>query len=603
MTELAISQSLTGAIWQFEDSMVADEAMLRISAYLSQDYDMPLPIAQWLAKKGIDADSIEQFLEPRLRDLLPDPSSFQDMDKACEILADAIIAGKPVGIFGDYDVDGASSAAIFSRFLAAFGITAHIHIPDRFKEGYGPNMSALQSLQKAGAELLITVDCGITAHRPLADAANAGMKIIVIDHHQAAAELPQALAVVNPNRLDDTSGQGALCAASMVFMTCVGTLRLLRQKNAFPDDKAPIDLLSLLDLVAMATICDIVPLTSVNRAFVKQGLKIFKQRQNVGLRQLSDQARLNKPPTAQTFGFVIGPRINAGGRIGNAALGAQLLSTNDEGVAAAIAIQLDDLNKQRRDIEADIKRVAVDAAETKLATNPDLPVLILASDDWHEGVLGIVAGRLKDQFNRPTIIISFDDEGNGKGSARGIPGFQLGDAIMAAHQAGILTGGGGHAMAAGLSLKKDRLADFEAFMCERFTVQIGKIPKPSLRLSQMINLSQCNHNLLEWLEKCEPFGSAFPAPRLLIENCQLRNIRWLGADNNHFSAELFDGTGAKIRAIAFSFKDRLIDKNCFTQADGRMVHVAGIIKADDYRGGNAVQFHIDDIAFANSSAK
>ena len=589
--------SLTGANWHEEPSLVSDDAVMRLAQLFEQKYDMPFQLAQFIAKRGIDADIIDHFIEPRLRDLLPDPSIFQDMDKACAIMAETIMSQKPIGIFGDYDVDGACSAAIFSRFLNAFHVAAHIHIPDRFKEGYGPNTQALRQLKADGAELIITVDCGITAHEPLRDAAAEGMKVIVIDHHKAGTDLPVALAVVNPNRLDDESGQGALCAAAMAFMTCVGTMRHLRQKQHF--EKPPIDLLSLLDLVAMATICDIVPLTITNRAFVKQGLKIFKQRQNTGLRLLSDLSGVNRPPTAQTFGFVLGPRINAGGRIGNASLGAELLTTADEATAVGIAAQLDELNKQRKAIEADVQNLAIEEAEQLLQTAPETKVIIVAGQGWHEGVVGIVAGRLKDKYNRPAIVISLSEKGIGKGSARGISGFKLGDSIMAAHQAGILLGGGGHDMAAGLSIDIAQLDAFRAFMNEKFNATFTELPPATLAISQTIPLSACNKSFVDWIEKIAPFGAGFPEPKFMLTNCMISQIRWLGEEGSHLSCQISDGTGAKMRAIAFRFKDKLRSKNALTLQEGAYFHIVGRCVADDYRGGDAVQFQIDDIAISS----
>ena len=595
-----ISQSLTGAAWHFEQSDVAEAVIDRFSQLFIQDKDLPIAIARMLAARGLTPQSLDMFLEPRLRDLLPNPSDFKDMDKACALLAETIIAKKPIGIFGDYDVDGACSAAIFYRFLQAFGVTAHIHIPDRFTEGYGPNIAALQKLKADGAELIVTVDCGITAHRPLADADEMGMKVMVIDHHQAGTQLPRALAVVNPNRLDDISGQGALCAAAMVFMTCVGTMRHLREAGHFETSQPPIDLLTLLDLVGMATICDIVPLTPLNRAFVKQGLKILKKRQNVGLRHLADQARLNTPPTAHSFGYLLGPRINAGGRIGKASLGAKLLSTHDDAIATSIALQLDDLNKQRRDIEAEVQGVATLQAESLLQSHPDTKVLVVSGTGWHEGVVGIVAGRLKDRFHRPAIVISLNEDGQGKGSARGISGFSLGDNIMAAHQAGILQGGGGHAMAAGLSIKQEHLSDFAAFMNEAFTKQVGALPPPSLKVVMVQPLSACTKQMVDWLDVCAPFGPSFSEPRLLLKNVMIKNARWIGSEKQHYSCELTDGTGAKLRAICFSLRDKLSNPAMLEQCDGRFFHLVGKLKADDYRGGDAIQMMIDDLVFVNS---
>ena len=596
--EVIVTRSITGAAWHRAPSELPDEVVDRYSQLFTQSHDIPPFIAQMMASRGITPDTLETFLEPRLRDLLPNPSHLTDMDKACALIAEAVMAQKPIGIFGDYDVDGACSAALFERFFRAFGLRAHIHIPDRFSEGYGPNITALTKLKDAGAELIITVDCGITAHRPLADAHEMGMKVIVIDHHQAGPQLPNALAVVNPNRLDDTSGQGALCAAGVVFITCVGAMRALREAGHIT--APPLDLLTLLDLVGMATICDIVPLTPLNRAFVKQGLKILKKRQNVGLKHLADQARLNTPPTAHSFGYLLGPRINAGGRIGNASLGAKLLATEDDAIATSLALQLDDLNQQRRDIESGIQAEAQIKAEEHLEKQPDCKVLIVASKGWHEGVIGIVAGRLKDHFHRPTIVIAFDEAGNGKGSARGIKGFSLGDAVMAAHQAGLIEGGGGHAMAAGLSLHESQLSAFSDFMNEAFTKQVGMVPPPRMTIAMKAPLSACNKQAVDWLDSCAPFGQGFSEPRLLLQNVMIYNARWIGSEKQHFSCELRDGGHVKLRAICFGLRAKLADPEALTQIEGQKYHVIGKLKADDYRGGDAVQFMLDDICIATS---
>ena len=595
-----VSRSATGVTWHEETSSVPTDRYKRYRDYFTQQHDMPDAVASFLAKRGLTPDTLPVFLAPRLRDLLPNPSDFKDMDTACALLAEAIIARRAVGIFGDYDVDGACSAAILSRFLAAFNVPAEIHIPDRFTEGYGPNLEALKQLKDKGAELIITVDCGITAHRPLADAQALGLSVIVIDHHQAGTELPRAKAVVNPNRLDDDSGQGALCAAAMVFMSCVGTMRHLREAGHITNETAPINLLNLLDMVGMATICDIVPLTPLNRAFVKQGLKILKQRQNVGLRCLADKARLNTPPTAHSFGFLLGPRINAGGRIGNASLGAKLLTTEDEAIATSLAIKLDELNQQRRDIEAEVQAAAIYQAEVLLENAPDTKVLIVSQTGWHEGVIGIVAGRLKDKFHRPAIVISLDETGHGKGSARGIAGFNLGNAVMAAHQAGILAGGGGHAMAAGLSLETGNIAAFRAFMNDSFTKQVGSSPPPSLKITMTTPLSACQKSLVDWLGDCAPFGPSFSEPRMMLQSVSLKYARWIGSDEQHFSCTITDGTGIKLRAISFGLRSKLEAGLSLETIEGRKCHLAGKLKADDYRGGDAVQFLIDDLVFTDS---
>ena len=589
-----VAQSLTGALWQAEPYAVSPEVALRHAGLFAQQYDMPDTLSLLLAQRGITPEISDFFLNPKLRDLLPNPSDFQDMDKACALLADAIITKTPIGIFGDYDVDGACATALFLRFFEAFQVPATCHIPDRFAEGYGPNETALNGLKAKGAELIITVDCGITAHAPLDAVAEAGMDVIVIDHHKAGTTLPRAKAVVNPNRLDDTSGQGALCAAGMVFMCCVGTMRHLREHHAMTTP--PIDLLSLLDLVGFATICDIVPLTLTNRAFVKQGLAILKERKNTGLRVLADISGVNKPPTAQTFGFVLGPRINAGGRLGQSSIGAELLSTHNEARAIQLASELQELNKERRQIEADVQQLADDAAFAQISED-NSPVIIVAGQGWHEGVIGIVAGRLKEKYHRPAIVISLSEEGVGKGSARGIAGFRLGDAILAAKEAGILLGGGGHDMAAGLSLSEHKLPDFMRFMTDRFAAEVGVLPPPRREVAGELTLSACTSDFVNWIETLAPFGSDFPEPRFMLRHCFIKRPRWLGEAKDHFSCEITDGTGVSCRAIAFRIRDKLENPSTLEQ-DGQFFNLLGRLVKDDYRGGNAVQFQIDDIAIA-----
>ncbi|MGB2294759.1 MAG: single-stranded-DNA-specific exonuclease RecJ [Candidatus Puniceispirillum sp.] len=590
---LGITQSASDARWEHISASLSVHDTDRYTAGLQEHFaDMPLPIARILASRGISAREVETFIDPRLRDLLPDPSRFQDMDKAVARIADSVEAGDAIGIFGDYDVDGASAAALFVNVMRALNIETFVHIPDRFKEGYGPNADALNRLQEKGASLLITVDCGISAHAPLAAVADSGMDVIVIDHHLAGPELPRAHSVINPNRLDEDGSYGHLCAAGVCFVVLVGVLRALRQRGFFEDQLAP-DLLQQLDLVALATVCDVVPLTGLNRAFVTQGLKIMAKRQNHGLARLADVAGMNSAPNPYALGFLIGPRINAAGRVGVSELGVKLLSCQREDEAIGLAARLDEMNKERRIIEEDIRANAMDRASAQT----DNHVLVVGDEAWHEGVIGIVAGRLKDRFAKPACVIAFSSDGLGKGSARSIPGFAIGNAIIAAHQMGLLEGGGGHDMAAGFSIMKDKVDDFQAFMNQRLLDDLkGEIPKVTHKVSALLSVAGCQPEVSDWLDKLGPFGSGNPEPRFVLPDCRIKNIRLVGDAGAHISCRLDDGSGTALNAIAFQAGGAPIGQLLQQAADGRYVHVLGKLRRDRYRGGRAMQIEIEDVA-------
>ncbi len=593
---LLVESSLSGAAWQQLASVYPLAETERRAEGLAVAADMPLALAYYLAAHGMERYEIEHFISPRLRDSLPDPHIMQDAERAITLICNAIEAKQPIGIFGDYDVDGACSAALFRSVLAPLGCPVYCHIPDRFSEGYGPNITALEGLKAQGAELILTVDCGITAHQPLEAAAEAGMNIIVVDHHKAGPSLPQAQAVVNPNRLDDDSGLGHLCAAGVCFVVLAGVIRQCRARAlTLPNGNMP-DLLSVLDLVALATICDIVPLKGINRTFVKQGLKVLAQRQNTGLRALMDIARLDRRPTPHTLGFLLGPRLNAGGRLGQSDLGLQLLSSADDDLANAIAQQLDELNMQRRITEKEVQQQAEEMALAKLAKNPGLTVLVLASEGWHEGVIGIVAGRIKDRFNRPSIVISLDEAGTGKGSGRSVKGFSLGDAIMAARQQDILVSGGGHDMAAGLGLEAHKLPELEAFMLARANSIFAEPPRKTFLAAHNVSVAGLDFAFSEWLEKIGPFGSGFAEPRFYITHCRLTRHHWMGAEKQHLSVSLDDGTAPALRAVAFNLAGTDLGKAIQDNPDPGPVMVLGTLRADTYRGGKNVQFMIEDIA-------
>ena len=589
---LGISHSTSGARWiDAPTQLSVGERDRRAAALIDVFDDLPLPLARIMAGMGLSGETVSNYIEPKIRDLMPNPSRFRDMDKAANRLADAVVAKTPIGIFGDYDVDGAAAAALLISVLRDLDVICDVHIPDRFTEGYGPNTEALLALKEKGAQLLVTVDCGITAHAPLAAVAATGIDVIVIDHHIAGPELPRAHSVVNPNRLDEDGDYGYLCATSVVFIVIAGILRTLRQRGYFTKTRTAPDLLNHLDLVALATICDVVPLIGLNRAFVRQGLKVMAQRYHHGLAKLADIAGVNDAPNAYALGFLIGPRINAAGRLGASDLGVQLLSASDPETAAGLALRLDDLNKERRQIEEAVRLVALDRA----AHSPH-HVIILADEGWHEGVIGIVAGRVRERYGKPAMIISMGPDGVGKGSARGIAGFRLGNAVIAAHQAGIIEGGGGHDMAAGFSVRASQIAAFQAFMDERFLAEFnGVAPQVSHTASAVLSVAGCQPVIADWLDKMGPFGSGNAEPRFVLPDCRVKSARRVGGDGAHLSCRLDDGSGV-INAIAFQAGGTAVGKAIEAAMNGDYLHILGRVRRDRFRGGNAMQIEIDDVA-------
>ena len=594
---LGIEQSLSGARWVHAPSVYPHpDDTKRYAARLSELSKAPPAIAHYLAAKGIEPEALSLYLSPTLRDLLPDPDVMRDVSSAARHIADAVMAGQIIGVFGDYDVDGACAAALFVRCLGQLGCHVETHIPDRFTEGYGPNIKALTALAEKSCHLILTVDCGITAHKPLQAAKDAGMDVIVIDHHLAGPVLPEACAVVNPNRLDDESGLGHLCAAGVSFMVFVAVLRELRARGFTPPADWP-DLRHELDLVALATICDVVPLTGLNRAFVKQGLKIMGQRRKLGLNALADIAGMQEAPTPYALGFQLGPRINAGGRLGHSDLGVQLLSNPDMATALHIADKLNQLNGERRTIEADIQSLAIEQAETQLADNPDIPALIVSGAAWHEGVIGIVAGRLKDKYARPCLVITFDEEtGIGKGSARGMGSIRLGDIITGAVQREYLVAGGGHNMAAGLTIEKEQLAAFSDYFFSHILQQQTEGLTKSYAVTSSLSVAGCTPHLMHWLEQAGPYGPGASEPRFVIPHCQIRDIKWMGSEKQHLSCRLDDGTSQPLRAVMFSVAGTKIGAYFQSAQSGTPVMVMGLVRRDSWRGGDYLQFQIEDIA-------
>lgn len=595
---LGVENSLTNARWVSAPTVREGAELDRMAGAIADRHpDMPLPVTRLLAGRDTNGLDLDIYLEPKIRDLLPDPSRFRDMDRGAARLADAVEAGTPVGVFGDYDVDGAAAAALLVNVLGALGLTVDVHIPDRMREGYGPNEAALAALQNRGAGLIITVDCGIAAHGPLEKVAETGMDVIVVDHHLAGPDLPRAHSVINPNRLDEDGAYGHLCAAGVVFILLVGLLRELRRRGAFEGGRPAPDLMRQLDLVGLATVCDVVPLTGINRAFVGQGLKMLAQRGNIGLACLADAAGLNAPPSGHTFGFMLGPRINAGGRIGASDLGVRLLSTQSGEEAAGLAAALDELNTRRREIEQEIRTHAIDMA----ARQEDKPVVLVGHPDWHEGVIGIVAGRLREILGKPSCVVALGKNGTGKGSGRSIPGFRLGSAVIAAQQSGIIAGGGGHDMAAGFSLDSDQMDGFHDFLCERFIRDIGAEPPRRVRaVSGMLSTAGVLPELADWMERLGPFGSGNPEPRFVLPDCRIGYAKPVGKDGAHISCRLDDGSGGSLNAIAFQSGGTPLGEALLAGREGAPLHILGRVRRDHFRGGRAMQVEIEDAARQSS---
>ncbi len=586
---LGVERSAGGKRWQLRHS---DE---RAGLMLAQQIGVPEIIGRVMAARGIDAGMADAWFAPTLRDQMPDPATLVDMDKAAERLAAAVDAAEPIAIFGDYDVDGATSSALLARFFGAIGTPVRVYIPDRIQEGYGPNAPALLRLRAEGIKLVVTVDCGITAFEPLAEAKAAGLEIVVVDHHGAEPRLPEAVAVVNPNRLDDTSGQGALAAVGVSFLLAIAVNRRLRDTGWYAaKGRAEPDLLALLDLVALGTVADVVPLTGLNRALVVQGLKVMARRGNAGLAALSDVARIDEKPGAFHAGFLLGPRVNAGGRVGEAGLGARLLMTNDADEALRLAQQLDGYNSERRGIEAVVLEEASTQAEQ---THDGGGIVFVASEGWHPGVIGIVAARLKDRFNRPAIVIALDG-GTGKGSGRSIEGVDLGSAIIAARQQGLLINGGGHRMAAGLTVEAARLDELKAFLAARIDAEIaaGAIV-PTLNIDGAISVAGATTELVETLDRLAPFGAGNPEPRFAVSAARIVMADVVGSD--HVRCILTGAAGGRLKAIAFRAAGQPLGAMLLSTS-GLPLHIAGKLRADSWQGREGVQLVIDDAAPASS---
>lgn len=588
---LGIGQSATGLKWV--DRLGQREANIALA--MAQNHGFPDLVTRVLAGRGVALDDAAAFMEPTIKNLMPDPASLTDMNKAAARIAKAIAARENIAIFGDYDVDGACSSAILSRFLSHYGIANRIYIPDRIFEGYGPNSAAMQELALE-ASLIVTVDCGTNSAAAIDAAKAAGADVVVLDHHQVGGELPaSAHAVVNPNREDDMSGQGHLCAAGVVFLTLVQISRVLREQHISTGALAP-DLLSLLDLVALATVCDVVPLRELNRAFVVKGILVARAQQNAGLAALARVSRIGEPLNAFHFAYLVGPRINAGGRIGDAGLGARLLTLNDPNEAMRIAEELDRLNQERQAMETIMLEQAEAEAMVELSAGSGPAILVTASDDWHPGIVGLIAARLKERARRPAFAIAFNANGTGSGSGRSINGFDLGKLVRKAVEQGLLVKGGGHAMAAGVTVERGKLGALRAFFEENASEVVSELrDNASLAIDGALSASGATVSLYETMEKAGPYGSGHPQPVLVLPHHRLVDARTVGT--SHVKATLAGADGKRVNAIAFRAAGNPLGDFLFNQL-GQSIHVAGNLSLNHWNGSTTPQFRILDAAKA-----
>lgn len=586
---LGVERSFLGRRWT---SVTADP---QVVADIKSSLSVSDSVAHILAARGFKAGSADSFLNPTLKALMPDPSGLADMDNTVDRLVAAIDTQESITVFGDYDVDGATSSALLVRFFRSIGAEIGTYIPDRMKEGYGPNEDALLALKAQGTDVVITVDCGITAFDPLAAAANAGLDVIIIDHHKAEPELPIAAAVVNPNRLDDSSGQGHLAAVGVTFLVLVALNRRLRMTGWY--DRNGVDepdLRHWLDLVALGTVCDVVPLHGLNRAYVNAGLAVMAKGKNAGLNALAEVARVTDAPRAFHFGYLIGPRVNAGGRVGEASLGTRILSTEDPDEASVLALRLDEHNAHRKDIEAAVLMEALEQAETFADDNQTL--IFVTGEKWHPGVIGIVASRLRERYERPACVVAIDG-GMAKGSGRSVPGVDLGSAVLEAAEAGLLFNGGGHAMAAGFTVEHARLESFRDFLTDRIAEQVNSGGVMTVYdIDTVIALDGASPALLENLSRLEPYGSGNAEPIIAIADVDVVQSDIVG--NGHVRAILSGRSGGRLKAIAFNSADSELGY-ALLNTQGRSLHLAGHLRLDTWQGRANVQLVVDDGAWAS----
>ncbi len=588
-----VEQSLSGKRWRWRGGNMAmtDDAMAGSGvAGLEDDITTQLLLA-----RGVERSDLERHRQPTLRGFLPNPSEFRDMDTAAERVAQAIISGETVTVYGDYDVDGATSAALLIRLMRMLDADAQYYIPDRLLEGYGPSGEALVKLGKSGSSLIVTVDCGAMAFDALAQAREAGIDVIVVDHHKCAAELPQAVALVNPNRLDENdlaASHGHLAAVGVAFLLAIAIVRTLREQGYFKDRKEP-DIRALLDLVALGTVADVAALHGLNRAFVAQGLKVMAKRDNIGMAALIDASRLKRAPQCSDLGFALGPRINAGGRVGESTLGVRLLTTQDPEEARAIAEQLSALNEDRRQIEAEVQA----DAEEQIAAQHNRAVQIVSGHGWHPGVIGIVSGRIKEKTGKPALVIALDGE-TGKGSGRSVSGVDLGAAIIAAREEGLLVAGGGHAMAAGLTIETDKLEAFSEWLdarLERAVAQANEGREMILDLS--LAARGLTADLVHTLDGAGPYGVGWPGPRVAVGPVHLIKADIVGSDHLRLIAGGPDG--GSLKAIAFRAAETEMGQALLHGAKGRRLWLAGRAKIDDWGPTPRAELHLEDAAWAD----
>ncbi|MFU7528947.1 single-stranded-DNA-specific exonuclease RecJ [Qipengyuania sp. ASV99] len=585
---LDVSQSLSGRAWVWRGGNMD----LGDGPTLDRDI-----LAQLLMTRGVAADDIEKHARPTMREFLPDPSEFRDMDRAAQRIASAVLSREAITIYGDYDVDGATSAALLVELLRGLGADPGYYIPDRLLEGYGPTGASLVKLGEAGSSLIVTVDCGAMAFEALSMAREAGIDVIVVDHHKCSAELPPTAALVNPNRLDESdlaASHGHLAAVGVAFLLAIALVRTLRAQGFF-DDRTEPDLMALLDLVALGTVADVAALHGLNRAFVAQGLKVLARRERIGMAALMDASRLTRAPIASDLGFALGPRINAGGRIGESTLGVRLLTTRDAEEAREIAEKLSALNEERRAIEAEVQ----ESAEAQLDGQHNMAVQVLASTGWHPGVIGIVAGRIKEKTGKPAIIIALDSaEGIGKGSGRSISGVDLGAAIIAARDADLLIAGGGHAMAAGLTISQTKLSAFAEFLDTRLSREVDRARAgQNMSLDLALAPGGLTPELVATLELAGPYGVGWPAPRVAVGPVRIVKADIVG--NGHLRIIASGHDGRSFKGIAFRAADTEMAQTLLHRSAGRHFHLAGRVKIDDWGPRPAAELHLEDAANAD----
>ena len=585
---LNVTRSFKGQRW------VARLKDQRMAQAIAQQHDLPDILGRVLAARGVTVEDTETYLTPTLRGLMPKPETILDMEKGAKRIADAIINDEQIGIISDYDVDGVASAALMVRFLFAVGRSALVHLPDRITEGYGPSATAVKALKEQGAKVLLTLDCGVLAHDPLAHAAELGLITIIVDHHHAGLDLPEAYAVINPNRRDDVSGQGHLCAAGVAMILIAAINRSLREQRYYSESQPEPNMLQWLELVALATVCDVVPLKGLNRAFVTQGLKIMARRENIGLAALADVGGLKRKPDPYALGFILGPRLNAAGRVGHADDALALLLTRDKGDAYALAQRLDDLNRKRHQIELRVIEEAYSQADAALGTSRNSGLVIVSGDGWHPGVVGLAAARLKERFGLPSLVLAVNSvTGLATGSARSIAGVDLGRAVRAALDEGLLVKGGGHAMAAGLTLEMHKLADVRIFFDRVLTEEVSLARETTLNIDGALTAGGATLDLIELLEQAGPYGSANPQPLFAFPSHRVIYADKAGTD--HIRCTVVSSDGTKLKAIAFRALGTELGEALLSERS-HPLHIAGRLVADEWGAKRVPSLQIEDAA-------